>query len=109
MRAELALMDHRAPGGEPIFDRILERDHVRCTTLIEEIDQRRERGRLAGARRTAHQHEAVAELHDRRELWWQPELGEAGHAIIDQPRRDRTAVHVIERVDADANTVELER
>jgi twitching motility protein PilT len=68
-------MDEALARREAILDRIFERDHVRGAALVEQIDERRERRRLAGAGRPADEHEPVAQLDDRRELCRQAELG----------------------------------
>jgi hypothetical protein len=50
------------------LDRIFDRDDVVGAVLVDEVDHRRERCRLAGARRSGHDHEALrqpAEIHAR--------------------------------------------
>ena len=46
------------------LDRILDRDHVRVALLVDVLDHRRERRRLAGARHARDEHEAARPQRD---------------------------------------------
>ena len=75
---EDALVDRcnriRATGGLRALKALL---RMGCRApLIEQIDQRRECGGLAGSGGTTDQHQAVAMLHHSPELWREREIGE---------------------------------
>jgi len=59
VRADLALVDQALLGFVHELDRVFDRQHVAELVLVEVVDHRRERGRLARARRPGHQHETT--------------------------------------------------
>ena len=79
VRADLALRDRRQLGLVHELDRILDRDDVLVVRLVDQVDDRRQRGRLAGAGRPSDQHQAAAQVR--------------------QASRPRPAVQLVERRD----------
>jgi hypothetical protein len=108
--ADLALVDQRALRLVHELDRVLEGEDVTRHGLVEVVDHRRERGRLAAAGRAGDEDEAlllVAQLaEDRR----QPEILEARDLGGDGAEHGALAAVLHERVDAEAQLlVERER
>ena len=108
--ADLALVDQALLRGVHELDRILDGEDVALVGLVDVVDHRRQRGRLAGAGRAGDQHQPlllVAELlQDRRqaEILERHDLGRDG-------AEDRAlAAAAAKDVDAEAGDVaELER
>ncbi len=61
MRVDLALVDEALPVLVHELDRILDRDDVIAAVLVDVVDHRAERRRLAGSGRARHEHEALVE------------------------------------------------
>ena len=84
------------------LDRVLDREDVLVARLVDLVDQRRERGRLAGAGRAGHEHDAARLLgelaHDRR----QAELLDRHRLGRDQAERGAERAALEEGVDAEA-------
>ena len=60
--SDFALADDRFLVRVDVLDRVLDGDDVGVARLVEEVDHRGQRGRLAGAGRPGHQHEPVVHL-----------------------------------------------
>ena len=60
--AHLALVDHRALVAVQELDRVLDGHDVHRLGAVHDVDQRRERRRLAGAGRAGHEHEATRQV-----------------------------------------------
>ena len=84
------------------LDRVLDREDVLVARLVDLVDQRGERGRLAGAGRAGHEHDAARLLgelaHDRR----QAELLDRHRLGRDQAERGAERAALEEGVDAEA-------
>ena len=73
----LALVDQAALVLVDVLDRILDREDVLVPLVVDLVDHRRERRRLAAAGRTGDEHQAARPLGERREHRRQAELLEA--------------------------------
>ena len=82
------------------LDRFLDRDDVPREVLVDVIDQRRQRGRFAGAGRPGHQDQAAAQMaeffHDRRNA----ELIEGRDLRRDQTKDRAIAVRLLQEIAA---------
>ena len=103
---DLALVDDAAAIGMQDLDRVLDRDDVLLARAVDEVEHRRERGRLAGAGRAGDEHEpavlAGEALHARR----QAERLEARDLDRDDAERERDRAALAEAVDAEAPAVD---
>src|SRR5512143_2517467 len=79
--ADLALVDVRVDVAMEELDRILDRDHVGATTLVDVLDHRRERRRLAGACHPGHENETARLQRDLLEHRWKIELADRARLI----------------------------
>ena len=100
--AELALVDEAALVGVQELDRVLDRHDVLVARLVDLVDDGRERGRLPGAGRAGHEHEAARAtrqlVHHRRQAELVDRLQLGGDET--EGGADRRALVV--RVDAEA-------
>jgi hypothetical protein len=100
--ADLPLLDDREHVVVHHLDRVLDRDDVRPTMPVDVTDHRRDRGRLAGARRSGDQHQpprCVGEArHDARE----PQLLEGRHLAAHAPDREPYDAALAEHVHPEA-------
>jgi hypothetical protein len=74
--ADLALVHHAALVLVQVLDRVLDRDDVLVPLGVDLVDHRRERGRLARARRSGHKHEPARLLRQVRDHLRQSQLVE---------------------------------
>ena len=103
LRADLALIDERLLRLVDELDGVLERQDVTGLGLVDEIDHRRERGRLAAAGRSRHEDEALLGLRQGAEHRREPEVLEARDLLRDLAEDGALAAVVHERVDAEAS------
>ncbi len=103
VRADLALVHDRALVGVQHLDRVLDRHDVARLVLVDVVDHRRERGRLARAGRTGDEHQTALLLGqptaDRRE----PELLHRRDAGQHAPQHETDGSALAEDVDAEAS------
>ncbi len=91
-------------AGHPVLDRVLHRDDV-LGFLVQDVERRVHRGRLARARRPGHEDRAVGLRERRREpivgVLEEAEVGEVQHrvALVEDADHDLLAVHGRERRD----------
>ena len=100
--ADLALVDDAALVPVQELDRILDREDVLGAVAVDPVEQRRERGRLAGAGRAGDEHEAARLLAEVVELLGHPQLVERADPGGDLAERGADALALEVRVDAEA-------
>ena len=101
-RPELALVDDARAVPMEELDRILDREDVLVPRLVDVVEQRGERRRLARAGRAGDEHEAARVVGEFVELRRHVELFEAADVGRDQPEGGRDALALEEHVDAEA-------
>src|SRR6478752_5124293 len=96
-------MDERHAALVVELDRVFDRDDVRRSRVVDDVDHRRERRRLAGPRRTGEQHESTRLEREVTADLRGTELFERVDALGDesQGRRERTLLPI--RVDAESS------
>ena len=99
---QLALMNRRLLVRVQELDRILDREDVIRAGLVDQIDDRRERRRLARSGRPGDEHDAVLQRHDVGQHRRQIEIGERRDPRRDHAHDDRVAAALTEDVDAKA-------
>ena len=102
---DLALVDDRLAVAMQILDRILDRHDVPGLVLVDPVDDRRQRRRLAGARGAGEQNQAALLFGDLFDRLRQPELLNRPHREGDHTGHDRNRAALAERVDAEARQV----
>jgi hypothetical protein len=85
------------------LDRVLDAEDVLVARVVDQVEHRGERSRLARTRRPGHQHEAAGLLRELLEHGRQAQRGELRHVVRDQAEGggQRGALHV--RVHAEAS------
>ena len=99
---QLALMDGRLLVVVQELDRILDGQDVIGPGLVDQIDDRRQRRRLAGSGRPGDEHDAVLQRRDVGQRRRQVELGERRDLRRDDAHDDREAAALAKDVDAKA-------
>ena len=87
--ADLSLVDDAALVGMDDLDRVLDRDDVLGAGLVDVADDRRERGRLAGAGRARDEHKPVLHVGEATNSRRHVQVLEAGDAARDEAHGDR--------------------
>ena len=72
-----------------VLDRVLDRQHVAVTLLVDGVDDRGERCRLTRPGGTGHQNEALLQLHELTHDLRKPEVVEGRDLARDHPQRER--------------------
>ena len=98
----LALIDQAALVLVDVLDRILDRQDVLAAFGVDLVDHRGERGRLAAAGRSGHEHQAARPIGKRGENRRQPELVEALDRFGDDPIDGGNRAALVEDVAAEA-------
>jgi hypothetical protein len=83
IRAQLPLVHDALLVLVQELDRILDTEDVLVARVVDEVEHRRERSRLAGARWARHEHEAARLLRELLEHRRQPERAELRHLVRD--------------------------
>ena len=84
------------------LDRILDRDDVIVARLVDVVDHRAERRRLAGAGRSGHEHEPLVQLAELQDVRRQPELLRGQDLGRDDAEHRARALAIREHVGAEA-------
>jgi hypothetical protein len=100
---DLALGHHGELVVVHELDRIFDRDDVLGLALVDPVEDRRERGRLARSRRACDQDQTAFVVGDLVEDGRQVQVLEALDEVGDGPARDRELAALLERVDAEAD------
>src|SRR3954452_22354880 len=100
--ADLALVDDAALVRVQELDRVLDREDVLVALGVDQVDHRRERGRLTRAGRAGDEHEPARLLRELLEHRRHAEVLELGHARGDQAESGADRGALIEVVDAEA-------
>ena len=103
--ADLDLLDDRPAVRVLVLDRILDGDDVARVAQVDLVDQRRERGGLAGAGRAADQDQAARQPRQRFDRRRQVERGEARDGGRQAADRRGGAAALVVQVDAEAPEV----
>ena len=102
---QLALVDRALLVRVQELDRILDREDVIGARLVDQVDDRGERRRLARAGRSGHEHDAVLERGDVGERRRQIQLRERRNLRRDDAHDDRVGAALAEDVDAEPGAV----
>ena len=102
---QLALVHRRLLVNVEELDGIFDGEDVFGARLVDEIDQRRERRRLARAGRPGDQHDPVLEGRDLLERSGQIQLGQRGNLRGDHAHHDGVCPSLTEDVDAEARAL----
>src|ERR1043165_5510554 len=102
VRADLALVHGRLEMLVHVLDGVLDGDDVIRVVAVDLVDERGQRGGLAGAGRPGDEDDAVLELADVVELVRQSELLQRRHALGDDAQDDGVGAALGEDVDAEA-------
>ena len=107
----LALVDQAVLVRVDVLDRILDRQDVLVALVVDLVEHRRQRRRLAAAGRAGHQHEAARFFRQRRQHRRQAELLEGADLFRDEPvdRADRAALGEDVAAEAGADRLDAER
>ena len=84
VRVQLALVDHALLVRVQVLDRVLDRDHVLVALVVDLVEHRRERRRLAGAGGPGHQHQAARLVADGGDHRGQAQLLEVADLVGDR-------------------------
>src|SRR5205823_4179325 len=87
------------------FDRILDREDVAVFVLVDVVDHRRERRRLARSRWPGDQNQSARTFSKRRKRLRRAEILEREHLRRNRPKRRSGAALLVEGVDAKAGQV----
>jgi hypothetical protein len=101
----LPLGDVGAAIGVEVLDGVLDGDHVHPPVGVDEVDQGRQGGGLALARRARHQHQAVVEAGEIGQHRRQTQLFEAGHLAAQEAIGRGQAVALVKDVGPQACAV----
>ena len=102
VETDLALVDDALQVVVEELDRVLDRDDVLGAARVHVTDDRRERGRLAGAGRARDQHQPATLLGECGDALRKPEVREARNLGRDHAERERDRSPLAEAVDAEA-------
>ncbi len=95
----LDVLDQRAVRAVLVLDRVLDGDDVGRAGAVDLADQRRQRGRLAGAGGAGHQHQAAVGLHQLGQPRRQVEAGQGGDVARQDAQRRRQLAALAMEVD----------
>ena len=98
----LALVHEALLGFVHELDRVLDREDVLVLVVVDVVDHRRERRRLAGARGARHQHHAAGLLRDVDEALAHAEVFHGQDLRRDRPEDGAGAAVLVEGIDAEA-------
>ena len=101
--ADLALVDERHLVAVHELDRVLDGDDVALAGLVDDVDERGERGGLARAGGAGDQHQAAGQVGQRLDDGRQAELVEVDHLVGDDAEGGADGVALHEDVDAEAH------
>ena len=85
-----------------VFDRIFERDDVVVAGAVDLVDECGERGALAAAYRTGHEHEAVVEFRKKPQLFGQAEFLHRAHGVADDSENEVVACALADNAGTEA-------
>ena len=99
---DLTLVDYRALVLVQELDRVLDRHDVHGLLAVDDVDQRRERGALAGSGRAGDEHEATRQVGEAAHGRRHPEAVEGHDLVRDGPHDRADVVALEEHVDPEA-------
>ena len=98
---QLALVNRRVLVRVQKLDRIFDGDDVVVVSLVDQIDNRRERGTLAASGWSSDQHDAVFDIYYLFQLFRQIEIAELRRPHRDHAHDDRVCAALLEDIDAE--------
>ena len=102
MRADFALINHRLARLVHELNRILDRQNVPVQIVVDVVDHRRQRGRLARAGRAGHQYQTARSARKIGEYAGRLQLFERQHARRNRSQHRGGAAILVECIDAEA-------
>src|SRR5258708_3626715 len=99
---KLALVNRRVVVLVQKLNRVFDGDDVIELRLVDQIDDRRQRGTLAATGRPGHQHDPVFQFADLAQLGWQVEIFKAWRPRRDDAHDDRMRASLLKNVDPKA-------